>query len=65
MSDTLWTCEGMNTSGDLTLPLGAGRFIPLTITTTISVLLSSGKILKPKNEREGSQTEENDESFSA
>lgn len=28
------------------LPLGAGRFIPLTMTTTISVLLSSGNILR-------------------
>lgn len=38
--------------GLLYLPLGAGRFIPLTITTTMSVLLSSGNILERKERKE-------------
>lgn len=35
------------------LPLGAGRFIPFTMTTTMSVLLSSGNILQVNREKTG------------
>lgn len=42
----------------VSLPLGAGRFIPLMITTTMSVLLSSGNILEGWQKNEDSKNRE-------
>lgn len=46
----VWTCCADVFGLDF-LPLGAGRFIPFMMTTTMSVLLSSGKILTGSDSR--------------